>query len=144
MIIVLVITKKKSLGTNFNQENWMLVIWLKSGTGVFFIKYISSFSFSKRSAIYQWKFFPPSKLTFKNQTWFPLIDQDHATLNELKKRYTLILIEIMHYARKINVWLKLHFADLCLIFQTLTCFPLYLSLTRFFYRIFESKAECLT
>ena len=28
MIIVLVTTKDKSLGTDFNQENWMLVIWL--------------------------------------------------------------------------------------------------------------------
>ena len=28
MIIVLVTTKEKSLRTNFNQENWMLVIWL--------------------------------------------------------------------------------------------------------------------
>ena len=24
----LVTTKEKSLGTNFNQDNWMLVIWL--------------------------------------------------------------------------------------------------------------------
>ena len=30
MTIVLVITKEKSLGTNFNQENWMLVSWLKN------------------------------------------------------------------------------------------------------------------
>ena len=28
MIIVLVTTKEKSLGTDFNQENWMLVIRL--------------------------------------------------------------------------------------------------------------------
>jgi hypothetical protein len=28
MIIVLVITKEKLMGANFNQENWMLVIWL--------------------------------------------------------------------------------------------------------------------
>ena len=28
MIIVLVTTKEKALGTNFNQENWMLVIRL--------------------------------------------------------------------------------------------------------------------
>ena len=28
MIIALVTTKEKSLGTNFNQENCMLVIWL--------------------------------------------------------------------------------------------------------------------
>jgi hypothetical protein len=30
MIIVLVTTKKKYLGTDINQENWMLVIWLIS------------------------------------------------------------------------------------------------------------------
>ena len=30
MIIALVTTKEKSLGTNFNQQNWMLVFWLKS------------------------------------------------------------------------------------------------------------------
>ena len=30
MIIVLVTTKEKSLGTDFNQENWMLVIWLRN------------------------------------------------------------------------------------------------------------------
>ena len=30
MITVLVVTKEKSLGTDFNQENWMLVIWLVS------------------------------------------------------------------------------------------------------------------
>ena len=29
MIIALVITKEKSLGTDFNQDNWMLVIWLE-------------------------------------------------------------------------------------------------------------------
>ena len=28
MIIVLVVTREKYLGTDFNQENWMLVIWL--------------------------------------------------------------------------------------------------------------------
>jgi hypothetical protein len=28
MFIVLVRIKENSLGTNFNQENWMLVIWL--------------------------------------------------------------------------------------------------------------------
>ena len=68
---------------------------------IFFIKFIASFffSFSKRSAIYQCKFLLCKKLTCKNQTWFPLIDQDHATLNELKQRYNLILIVIMHYAR---------------------------------------------
>ena len=32
MIIVLVTTKEKLLGTNFNQQNWMLVIWLKTNT----------------------------------------------------------------------------------------------------------------
>ena len=30
MIIVLATTKEKSLGTNFNQQNWMLVIRLES------------------------------------------------------------------------------------------------------------------
>ena len=30
MIIVLVTTKEKSLGTDFNQENWMLVIRLQT------------------------------------------------------------------------------------------------------------------
>ena len=28
MIIVLVITKEKTFGTNFNQQNWMLVVRL--------------------------------------------------------------------------------------------------------------------
>ena len=47
MIIVLVITKEKSLGIHFNQENWMLVIWilcknqnswiLKLANSIFFI-----------------------------------------------------------------------------------------------------------
>ena len=32
MIIVLVTTKEKSLGTNLNQENWMLVIRLWSSS----------------------------------------------------------------------------------------------------------------
>ena len=41
MIIVLVTTKEKSLGTNFNQENWMLVIWLKSAV-VYGAKLISN------------------------------------------------------------------------------------------------------
>jgi hypothetical protein len=27
--LIQVTTKEKSLGTDFNQENWMLVIWLK-------------------------------------------------------------------------------------------------------------------
>ena len=31
MIIVLVTTKEKSLGTNFNQQNWMLVFRLLFG-----------------------------------------------------------------------------------------------------------------
>jgi hypothetical protein len=30
MAIVLVTTKEKSLDTDFNKENWMLVIWLQS------------------------------------------------------------------------------------------------------------------
>ena len=35
MIIVSVTTKEKTLGTNFNQENWMLVIRLMKNTGKF-------------------------------------------------------------------------------------------------------------
>ena len=31
MIIVLVTTKEKSLGTNFTEQEWMLVIWLVLG-----------------------------------------------------------------------------------------------------------------
>ena len=37
MIIVLVTTKEKSLGTNFNQQNWMLVIRLESFLVFFFV-----------------------------------------------------------------------------------------------------------
>ena len=95
---------------------------------IFSKKCIASYSyFSKRLAIYQCKFLLCKKLTCKNQTWFPLIDQDHATLNELKQRYNLILIVIMHYARthcpkmKMNeekmsqyfIWSKKNYKKIC-------------------------------
>ena len=40
MIVVLVITKEKILGTNFNQKNLMLVIWLLSMNGCFLYKIV--------------------------------------------------------------------------------------------------------
>ena len=42
MIIVLVTTKEKSLGTDFNQENWMLVIRLMAIVFEVVIQFIHS------------------------------------------------------------------------------------------------------